>query len=57
MEFNDLFKPYSFELKGNLKEYLIEREMGRANNLFFGSEHFFMIRDEGFMRPEQLKLE
>ncbi len=46
-----MFKPYSKELKGDLEAYLKERFRGQADNMFYGSEHFFEIKDLGLIRP------
>lgn len=52
MRFNDLFKPYSPEIRGDLVDYLRDREEGCADNLFYGPEYFFKIRDRGLIIPE-----
>lgn len=49
MGFEDMFKPYSPELRGDLEEYLREREQGGADNMFHGPQYFFVIRDKGLM--------
>lgn len=46
-----MFKPYSPELRGDLEEYLREREQGRVDNMFHGPQYFFVIRDKGLMIP------
>lgn len=51
MDDRDLFKPYSPEIRGDLEEYLAERELAMADNLFFGPEYFFEIRDRKLMIP------
>ena len=53
MNFNDLFKPYSPKLRGDLEEYLREYDGSRASNLFYGSKYFFIIRDRNWMIPGQ----
>ena len=52
MDFQDLFKPYSPEVRGDLEKYLIECDGGNAVNNFYGPEYFFKIKDKGFMVPE-----
>ena len=47
----DMFKPYSPELRGELEVYLKDCEEGGADNLFCGPEHFFEIKDKGFIVP------
>jgi hypothetical protein len=49
MCFDDSSRPYSFELRGDLEEYLRQRDEMGADNLFFGSDHFFEIKEKGFM--------
>jgi len=44
-------EPYSPKAKGDLKEYLEGFDGGGADNLFFGPEYFFIIKDKGFMEP------
>src|SRR3989344_3603121 len=49
--FNDMFKPYSPEIRGDLEEYLRTHEGFGVDNLFFGPEFFFVIKDKGWMVP------
>ncbi|MFH1977844.1 MAG: hypothetical protein ABIJ92_00780 [Candidatus Aenigmatarchaeota archaeon] len=51
MNFDDMFKPYSPKIRGDLKIYLREHDGMRADSLFHGSEYFFVIRDKGWMIP------
>jgi len=51
MNFDDLFKPYSPELRGDLLEYLKTHHGGSAGNNFSGPEYFFIIRDKGLLVP------
>jgi len=51
MSFNDLFKPYSPEIIGNLEDYLKEYNGLGADNLFYGAEYFFIMKDKGFLVP------
>ena len=51
MNFEDRFRPYSPEIRGNLEEYLRQCEDGCADNLFYGPKYFFEIRDKGLMIP------
>ena len=51
MNFEDFFKPYSLELRGDLLAYLRESQRSDVDNLFFGSEHYWEIRDNGLMVP------
>jgi len=51
MSFNDLFKPYSPEIRGNLEEYLKAHNGRDADNLFYGAEYFFIMKDKGFLIP------
>lgn len=46
-----MFKPYSPEIKGDLEEYLKRCERGGADNLFYGAEYFFEIKDKGLIIP------
>ena len=52
MDYNDLFKPYSPEIRGDLEEYLREHDGSCADNLFYGPDYFFVIKDKGIMIPE-----
>lgn len=51
MDFDDLFKPYSFVLRGDLQTYLQVHNGCGVDNLFHGSEHFFEIQKNGWMKP------
>ena len=51
MNFDDLFKPYSPEIRGDLEKYLKEHDGSSASNLFYGFEYFFAIKDKGLMNP------
>lgn len=48
---DDLFKPYSPELREDLEEYLREYDGRNADNRFCGAKYFFEIRDKGLMIP------
>ena len=52
MNFEELFKPYSPEIRGDLENYLRHCEEGCVDTLFHGSKYFFEIRDKGFIIPE-----
>ncbi|NCN51947.1 hypothetical protein GW931_02965 [archaeon] len=52
MSYDDLFKPYSPEIKGDLEEYLINRSKGGASNLFFGPKYFFVLKDKKLFIPD-----
>jgi len=51
MVFDDMFKPYSPEIRGNLEEYLRNHDGSTADNQFHGPEYFFVIKDKGLMIP------
>lgn len=51
MGFDDMFKPYSPEIRGDLREYLMEYDGGNVDNLFLGPKYFFVIKKQGFMIP------
>jgi hypothetical protein len=51
MDFFDMFKPYSPKIRGDLEKYLKEFDGSQADNLFHGSEYFFVIKDKGWMIP------
>lgn len=51
MSFDDLFKPYSPEIRGDLEEYLRQHDGFSADNLFRGPEYFFIIKERGFIIP------
>ena len=51
MTFEDMFKPYSPEIRGDLEEYLRKCERGSADNHFHGPKYFFEIKDKGLMIP------
>ena len=53
MDFNDLFKPYSPEIRGDLEVYLSEHDGSSADSLFYGPKYFFVIKDKGWMVPGQ----
>ena len=53
MDFNDLFKPYSPEIRGDLEIYLSEHDGSSADSLFYGPKYFFVIKDKGWMVPGQ----
>jgi hypothetical protein len=42
---------YSPETRGDLEEYLRRYSGSMADNVFFGPEYFFIIKDKGWMRP------
>jgi hypothetical protein len=50
MEFESV-KPYSREFSGNLMGYFREHSDGSPDNFFYGSSHFFEIRDGGLLLP------
>ncbi|HEA46403.1 MAG TPA: hypothetical protein ENH99_01335 [Candidatus Pacearchaeota archaeon] len=52
MDFLDLFKPFSPEIRGELEEYLKDCASGCADNLFQGTKYFFIIKDKGLMIPD-----
>ena len=45
MSFEDLFKPYSPEIKGDLETYLRKHDGTMADNFFHGLQYFFIIKD------------
>jgi hypothetical protein len=49
--FEDAFKPYSRERRGDLLKYLRECEDGSADNLFYGIRHFPEIVELGVIDP------
>ena len=51
MDYYDLFKPYSPEIRGDLEAYLREHDGSSAGSLFYGPEYFFIIKDSGWMVP------
>ena len=51
MGFEDMFKPYSPEIRGDLEEYLRECEEEYADNQFYGAEYFFEIKNRGLIIP------
>jgi hypothetical protein len=53
MAFDDMFKHYSPEIKGDLETYLVEQEKGGADNLFFGTKYFFVLKDKDLLIPGQ----
>lgn len=53
MDHSDLFKPYSPEIRGDLEAYLREYDGSCADNLFYGPEYFFVIKNKGWMVPHQ----
>jgi len=48
---DDMFKPYSSKIGGDLIEYLRKHDGSSADNLFHGPEYFFVIRDKRLMNP------
>ena len=46
-----MVKPYSLEIRGDLEAYLREHDGSFADNLFYGSEYFFVIKDKGWIVP------
>jgi len=53
MNYYDLFKPYSPEIRGDLEAYLREHDGSSADNLFCGPEYFFVMKDKGWIVPNQ----
>jgi len=53
MDFRDLFKPYSPEIRGDLEAYLREYNGSSADNMFCGLKYFYVIKDKGWMVPGQ----
>lgn len=51
MSFDDMFKPYSPEIWGDLEKYLVERDDSQTDNLFLGPKYFFVIKKKGLMIP------
>ncbi|MEK6859024.1 MAG: hypothetical protein AABX53_03900 [Nanoarchaeota archaeon] len=51
MGFEDFFKPYSSETRGDLEAYLREYDCGFASNHFFGAREYTVIRDKGWIVP------
>jgi hypothetical protein len=51
MSFEDLFKPYSPKIKGDLETYLREHDGTIADNLFRGPQYFFIIKEKGLITP------
>ena len=51
MSFEDMFKPYSPEIRGDLEEYLRSCKKGCADNLFYGAEYFFEIKKRNLIIP------
>jgi len=51
MKSTDLFKPYSPEIRGALKEYLRTHDGTATSNIFHGPKYFFIIKERGFMIP------
>lgn len=51
MGFEDLFKPYSPEIRGDLETYLREHDGTQADNLFHGPQYFFIIKEKGLIIP------
>ena len=53
MNYYDLFKPYSPEIRGDLEKYLKEYDGSNADNLFYGLKYFLIIKDKGYFIPGQ----
>lgn len=53
MDYSDLFKPYSLEIRGDLEVYLEEHDGGSADNLFYDPDYFFVIKNKNWMIPLQ----
>jgi|SRR3989344_3105340 len=51
MGFDDVFKPYSPKIHGDLEEYLREHDGTRADNAFFGPRYFFVMKKRGLIVP------
>jgi len=51
MGYDDMFKPYSPKIKGNLEEYLIKQWKGSAANLFLGPKYYFILKDKKLFIP------
>ncbi len=46
-----MFKPYSFEIKGDLLEYLRNCEDSFCSPLFYDFQHFFEIKEKNLIIP------
>jgi hypothetical protein len=51
MNYYDLFKPYSPEIHGDLEAYLRKYDGSSADNLFYGPEYFFVLKEKGCIVP------
>jgi len=51
MSFDDMFKPYSPEIRGDLLKYLTSHDGLTTDNHFFGPKYFEIIRKRGLMIP------
>ena len=51
MIFEEMFKPYSFELKGDLLEYLRNCENSSCSPNFYDFQHFFEIKEKKLIIP------
>lgn len=51
MDFQDLFRPYSPKIRGDLEEYLREHDGTTASNYFYGPRYFFVIKEKGIIIP------
>ncbi len=46
-----MFRPYSPETHGDLRNYITSREDEGAENLFSGPEHFLELKEQGLLLP------
>lgn len=51
MNYEDQFKPYTPEIRGDLVEYLRGCEFHRISNLFNGPKYFLEMREKGLLIP------
>jgi len=56
MTFDDMFEPYSPEIRGDLEGYLRNHDGMTADNQFYGPEYFFVIKEKGLMIPGDIFL-
>ena len=53
LDFYDLFKPYSPELRGDLEQYLRDQFEGSVDNCFYGLKYFFILKKKKLLVPNQ----
>jgi hypothetical protein len=51
MTFEEMFKSYSFETKGDLEEYLRNCENSYASPMFYGFKYFLEIKEKKLIIP------